>query len=210
MNLREAIAERLFGDVIAARVAEAAESERGWRALAAGSPRDVGAAELRESLALADEAYRNNPLAFRIVELGVDFVLGRGLTLRADDPAVEEWLRAWWSHPLNNLQLRQFELCRELSLGGEMFVTLHTNPLDGMTYLRTVPAGLIDEVETSPDDVETELRFHRVGRSTDSTGNGWSGSVAHALLPSPQGEGRSACAADPLHPFPVESVDRPT
>ena len=170
MSIREAIAERLFGDLIAARAAEAvtfAESDRGWRALATGGRRDVGPGELRESLALADEAYRNNPLAFRIVELGVDFVLGRGLTLRADDPAVEAWLRDWWSHPLNNLRLRQFDLCRELSLGGELFVTLHTNPLDGMTYLRTVPAGSIDEVATSPSDVETEERFH------DSSAGRW-------------------------------------
>ena len=163
MKWREAVAERLFGDVIGARVAEALESERGWHPLTAGSPRDLPFSELRENLEKADDAYRNNPLAFRIVELGVDFVLGKGLALRCSEPAVQRWLQEWWTHPLNDMPMRQFDLCRELSLAGEVFVTLHTNPVDGMTYLRQVPAALIDQIETNPEDLEDEVRYHQVG-----------------------------------------------
>lgn len=175
MTWRERVAERLFGDVITARVAEAVESDRGWRTIAAGGARDLPFAELREGLERSDDAYRNNPLAFRIVELGVDFVLGKGMALRCEDPSAQRWLAEWWTHPLNDLPMRQFDLCRELSLSGELFVTLHTNPVDGMTYLRQVPAGLIDQVETNPEDVEDETRYHQVGRTAVVDGVRWRG-----------------------------------
>lgn len=160
MSWRRAIAGRLFGDAWAWR-AEEAESDLGWHAIGLGSERETSLAEQQEALASSDDAYRHNPLAFRIVELGVDFVLGQGVALRCADPAAEEWLRGWWDHPLNNLSLRQFDLCRELSLAGEAFVTLHTSPLDGLTYLRLVPARLIDRIETNPEDLEDEWRYHQ-------------------------------------------------
>lgn len=173
MGWRERLAERLFGEVIAARegqaadrMLEAAESDQGWHGMGVGSARDLSYSELHGSLEQADDAYRNNPLAFRIVELGVDFVLGKGLQLRSSDESAQRWLGEWWGHPLNNLSLRQFELARELSLAGEVFVTLHTNPLDRMTYLRQVPAGLIDEIEVNPEDLEDELRYHEVSAVT--------------------------------------------
>jgi hypothetical protein len=164
VSWREAIAGRLRGSALAERteeVVEEAESDAGWRSVGMGGEREAPFAEHREALALSDDAYRHNPLAFRIVELGVDFVLGRGAALRCSDQAAEEWLREWWAHPLNNLPLRQFDLCRELSLAGELFVTLHTSPLDGLTYLRPVPARQIDRIETSPEDLEDEWRYHQ-------------------------------------------------
>ena len=64
------------------------------------------------------------------------------------------------SHRQNRLNVRQFELGTELGLSGELFVTFHTNPFDGMTYIRTVPASLINDVEVDGEDRERELRFH--------------------------------------------------
>src|SRR5437763_17061681 len=61
-----------------------ADEDRGWHALTTG-PRDVPYWTLVEQLADAAEAYRQNPLAFRIVELTTDYALGRGLRLRAAD-----------------------------------------------------------------------------------------------------------------------------
>jgi len=161
VSWRRAIAGRLFGDARAWREEEAAESDLGWHGIGLASEREASLAEQQEALASSDDAYRHNPLAFRVVELGVDFVLGRGVALRCADPEAEEWLRSWWDHPLNSLSLRQFDLCRELSLAGEAFVTLHTSPLDGLTYLRLVPARLIDRIETNPEDIEEEWRYHQ-------------------------------------------------
>jgi hypothetical protein len=59
---------------------------------------------------------------------------------------------------------RQVEWCDELSRTGELFIVLHTNPADGMSYVRAMPATAIDRVEWRPGDYEAELRYHeRVG-----------------------------------------------
>src|SRR5919198_544614 len=117
MRWREWIVGRWFGDVVEARVREAvsfAEEDRGWRSLGAAGARDLPYGQLAEQLADSAEAYRNNPLAYRIVELTTDYVLGRGVRLRCEDPAVQAFVDAWWAHPQNRLGVRQFELCGEL------------------------------------------------------------------------------------------------
>lgn len=173
MSWRGWVLERWFGDLVAARVREAAsfaEEDRGWRPLGP-TGRDVPYATLVEQLADAASAYRTNPLAFRIVELTTDYVLGRGVRLRADRPEVQVFVDEWWTHPQNRMTVRQFELCTELSLAGELFVALHTNPYDRMTYLRPIPAASVDTIETDPEDVERELRVHQIGG--DGTGGAW-------------------------------------
>ncbi len=148
-----------------------ADEDLGWRVLS-GGPRDVPYWTRVEQLVDAAEAYRQNPLAFRIVELTTDYTLGRGVRLQSPDPAVQAFVDAWWAHPQNRMAVRQFDLATELSLAGELFVALHTNPFDGMTYLRPIPAALIDLVDTDPEDVEREVRFHQVGAADG--GRWWS------------------------------------
>ncbi len=58
------------------------------------------------------------------------------------------------------MALRQYSLCEELSRSGELFITLHMNPADGMSYVRALPASSIDRVITTPGDYETELAYH--------------------------------------------------
>lgn len=146
-----------------ARLSEAHHDEdQGWRPLATAG-RDPAPADHQRQIAEATLAYQTNPLAFRIVELITDFVLGPGLTLSSPDPAAARFLQSFWTHPLNDLPARQFSLVTELSVAGELFLSLHTNPYDRMTYLRPIPAQFIDTIETSPEDLEDERRFHQNG-----------------------------------------------
>ncbi|MCL4369304.1 MAG: hypothetical protein M1380_00100, partial [Chloroflexi bacterium] len=164
MGWREALIERFFGGAMEARVEEASlsEEDRGWRALAQpGAARDITYTEQLENLRDAAEAYRVNPLAYRIVELTTDYVLGLGMRLRSGDAEAQVFIGAFWE--ANRMGTRQFELCTELSLAGELFVTFHTNPYDGMSYVRCIPASAIDRIETNPEDIEDERRYHQVG-----------------------------------------------
>ena len=72
-------------------------------------------------------AYRQNPMAFRIIELTTSYVLGGGATLEAEDEAVQKWLDEWWNHPKNRMPLRQFELLNELLISGELFMSQSTS-----------------------------------------------------------------------------------
>ena len=149
-----------------ALVREASEYEEDdslWRRYGYATSREEPPADLRSALAAADDAYRHHPMAHRAVELTVDYILGRGMALRTTPGRAQEWLDAWWQHPQNQWPLRQYELVRELCLAGEVFVALHPDPLAGTTYVRLLPASLIDEIETDPEDVETEVRYHQTG-----------------------------------------------
>lgn len=176
-----------------------ADEDRGWRAFA-GTPRDLPYWTLAEQMADAAEAYRQNPLAFRIVELTTDYTLGRGVRLRSPDPAIQAFVDGWWAHPQNRMSVRQFDLCTELSLAGELFVALNTNPFDGMTYLRPIPASSIDLVETDPDDVEVERRYHQIAATI--AGKWWSADdVRHYAINRLVGTTRGRGDLAPLLPW---------
>ena len=166
MSWRDRLAGVLFGDVIERRVREAslAEEDRLWRSISSTvGTRDMNYRELVDQMNDSVEAYRVNPLAYRIIELTTDFVLGRGMRVVSPDKEVAAFIDEFWRHPMNRMGIRQFDLCTELSLSGEVFVTFHTNPYDRMTYVRMIPAVSIDRIEANPNDLEDERRFHRVG-----------------------------------------------
>ena len=183
MNVRAYILDHIFGDLVEARVREAtlAEEDRHWRSLSqAAGARDVSYRELLDSINDSAEAYRVNPVAYRLVELTTDYVLGKGMALKADQEAVQGFVDAFWQ--ANRMDVRQFELCTELSLSGELFVTFHTSPFDGMTLIRCIPAAAVDRVETNPEDVEDERRYHRAGAVANTVeGIEWSGAPEGGL-----------------------------
>ena len=72
-------------------------------------------------------------------------------------PALDAFIHDFWQH--NNLDQRIPEWSDELARAGELFPVLFWNPVSGMTTVRTVPACLIETVDYSANDYETELRY---------------------------------------------------
>lgn len=137
----------------------------------AGTELDKPWGDLQQELSDAREAWRRNPIARRLVGLVSAYVVGDGLRLEVcaaagpagagpAAPALQSWLDAWWAHPENRMDSRLGAWCDELTRSGELFVTLHTNPADGMSYVRLVPAQAVDGVAWRPGDYETELSYH--------------------------------------------------
>ncbi len=127
---------------------------------------DSGSAELRERptasraeiLRQALEAWRVNPLARRLVGLTTQYVVGGGILIHCDHPATQNFLHSWWNHRLNQLHLRVFEWCDELTRSGELFLLLTTDA-SGMTYVRAIPAAEITEIETAANDLQQETAY---------------------------------------------------
>jgi hypothetical protein len=128
--------------------------------LSAGTELDKTWDALSSEFADALGAWRKNPLARRLVSLVSSFVCGDGITLTSDRRDLARFLAAFWDHPENQLALRQYAWCEELSRSGELFITLHMNPADGMSYVRALPASSIDKVITTPGDYENETAYH--------------------------------------------------
>src|SRR5258708_4153359 len=107
------------------------------------------------------EAYNANPLAFAIVEITTSFVLGKGIQVTAKNNKVQKIIDAFWHDPDNRMESRIYDICTELSLYGEIFIRFFVNRFDGKVKIRMIDPSIIDQVETDPDDIETQLRYHQ-------------------------------------------------
>ncbi|HZO75636.1 MAG TPA: hypothetical protein VFB60_25750 [Ktedonobacteraceae bacterium] len=107
------------------------------------------------------EAYNANPIAFAIIEITASFVLGKGVTIAANQPDVQKVLMDFWHDPDNHMDTRVYALCTELSLYGEQFIRFYVNKINGRVKIRQIDPSIIDQIETDPDDIETPLRFHQ-------------------------------------------------
>ena len=122
------------------------------------SDRDRYAYDRKEVLQQCLDAWRENPLARRIVELTSQYVVGAGLAINCDHQGSADFLSQFWNHRLNRMDTRAFELCDELTRTGNLFILLSTDG-GGMSYIRTIPASNIEEIVSRDNDIEQPLSF---------------------------------------------------
>jgi hypothetical protein len=149
---------------LAAVTAQVADGP-GWTRESA-APNDRPWADVQLLYADALEAWRNNLPAKRIVDITGDYVVADGIRLDGPGP-VGRFLRRWWNHPENRMDLRLPDPVDELTRAGDLFASLHRNPQDGQSYLRLVPKDRINRIETAPNDWVTELAYEE---RTDAAG----------------------------------------
>jgi len=136
------------------RLSAQVDEERGWERLSA-NPATAGlnAAEAYQD---ALEAWRKNPLAWRIIAITTDYVVGEGVNAAGRQPEVQAFIERFWNHPRNRLDLRLEAMCEELARAGDLFVLLFRNPQDGLSYLRFVTKDRIRRIQTAENDWESE------------------------------------------------------
>lgn len=122
------------------------------------SDRDRFTYDRKDVLDQCLEAWRENPIARRVIELTSQYVVGGGLTLNCADEKASEFLNKFWSHRLNRMDTRVFELCDELTRTGNLFILLSTDA-GGMSYIRALPASNIDEIQSKENDIEQPVSF---------------------------------------------------
>jgi len=105
-------------------------------------------------------AWRVNPIARRIVKLISSFAIGKGLTIKSDNDQVQTFLTEWWNHPLNKFNRNIKRWKDEDTRTGNLFFTYNVQE-NGMSIIRAVAAELIDEIETTDNDVEQEIKYTR-------------------------------------------------
>ena len=175
-KLWDRIGERLFGDVIARRVAEAVkvvDDEYWTQVYGGGRTLDTDWVARKEDLDDALEAWRVNPLARRIVALTSDYVVGSGVVVQSDVEWVQDLINEFWA--LNKMAERVYDWCDELTRCGELFVVVSTDDVSGQSLVRLVPAVHIDAIETDADDYEREVAYHQTALSQRERGLGGEG-----------------------------------
>ena len=128
----------------------------------AGTPLDKEWGELLQEFTDALTAWRKNPMARRVVGTVTAYVVGgEGFRLTAPGyKLLDDWLKKFSTHPNNRLTVRQSDWCDELCRTGELFPILYTNPIDGMTYLRAMPASSIKRIDWKEGDWEDEQIYY--------------------------------------------------
>ena len=129
------------------------------------SVRDRPLAGYRTVIENSLRAWREDALARRIVNLTTQFSIGRGFRIHADDPLADDFLHEFWENPLNRMDARMTEWSDELCRTGNLFIMLASDS-SGMSYVRAIPAGLIDEIVPMENDIEQPM-FYRLREMGD-------------------------------------------
>jgi hypothetical protein len=156
-RIAQALARLIAGPAGLATVTSQVDDSPGWLAFT-GGPNERDHAEIQELYKDTLEAWRKNPMAKRIIDTTTDFALGDGLIPTAPG-RMGTFLTTWWTHPKNHMPLRMPDLSDELGRAGDLFVTLHRNEHDGLSYVRPIPKDRIIKIETLPNDWETEIAY---------------------------------------------------
>jgi hypothetical protein len=130
----------------------------GWGVLSS-RPHDYTQDQVFQLYTDALEAWRKNPLAWRIITITTDYVVGDQITISSPHRRLDQFIRDFWYHPKNLVHLRLEPMCDELSRAGDLFVLLFRNPADGISYLRFVTKDRISKIQTAENDWETELSY---------------------------------------------------
>ena len=81
---------------------------------------------MRTYLAQCLEAWRESPLARRIVELTSQYVVGPGFDIKIDDEPTRTFINQFWNHRLNRMPSRVIEMCDDTRTGN-LFLLVSTD-----------------------------------------------------------------------------------
>ncbi len=164
MGLRERIAGALFGDVIAAKVAESIKAasvtdkeDEGWRRLTGDTTRNLSPLQQDRMINIAFWLWENNPMGKWLMETTKSFLVAKGLPYEATNAEVKKTLDAFWKDPINRMDLYLGKFVRELFLYGELCLPVFVAKQTGRVRLGYIDPSQIKDVVTDPENVKTVI-----------------------------------------------------
>lgn len=112
--------------------------------------RDLTGYEQRYVGNYAYDQWLKDPLAGRIVEIIVDFIVGEGAKIKADNPKVQEIIDEFWYDDINDFPEQQIPMVTELQLFGEQLMMPFINPISGLVRLSRLDVNMIKDVAPNP------------------------------------------------------------
>ena len=97
------------------------------------------------------EAWRKNPLAWRMIQITSDYVIGEGLEISSPNAKMQEFIEDFWHHPDNNIHHRLENICDELSRSGDLFPILFREKHTGISVLRFITKDQVITVSSNTD-----------------------------------------------------------
>lgn len=131
--------------------------EEGFTKLTGNKDRSLSSLTQERMQELAVFLWKSNPLANRIIELPLVYLLAEGVTMNVQDETAQQWLNEFWNDPINQMDIKLPKKVREMSLFGEQCWPVFKNPTNGAVRLGYLDPGLIKEVKTDPDNTEQPI-----------------------------------------------------
>jgi len=133
------------------------EDMTGWKRLTGESKRDLNPIAQRRMQELAVYQWKTSPLANRLIELPLAYLLAEGLKVDIGDEEAREWIDKFWNDPINAMDLKLPKKVRELAIFGEQCWPVFVNEFNGHVRLGYLDPGLIETVVLDPDNVEQPI-----------------------------------------------------
>lgn len=168
-----------------------------WQTIS-GRRHDRSWSEIQELYTDALSAWRKNPMAWRVITTTVNYVVGKGLSFSSSEPAMNDFIKRFWHHRKNMMDLRLIPMVEELSRSGDLFVLLFRNSIDGISFIRFVTKDQIQKIETAPNDWETELVYYEAPPAGEYQPRRW---LKVLIIPKPAYQMRSCCIIQSINPW---------
>lgn len=158
------------GDVLREAVGRTLDDDEDqWRPLTGDARRDLSPLTKARMREISYYLWRANPLANRVIELPLAYILADGTRLVADDEECQAWLDGFWHDPINAMPLSLPKMMRDLALAGEQCWPVFVNEFSGHVRIGYLDPERIETVVRDPDNGRQVIgivsRRDRKGRS---------------------------------------------
>jgi hypothetical protein len=130
------------------------KDEDNWRPLTEDVRRDLSPVSQARMRRMARYLWESNPLANRLIELPLAYLLAEGVRVTCKDKGHQDLLDRFWHDPINKMKVKLPKKVRELSIYGEQCYPAFVNDVDGFVRLGYLDPELIEHRIKDPDNPE--------------------------------------------------------
>lgn len=181
-NFLTSLPVKLFSSVIQAEVdkkftaaVNREEEDRTWRRITdVQRKRDLPPLKHDKMIRVVDWLNDRNPIARKVIRLTADFVVGEGITIKADkvqdreeeQKELQGIIDGFWDR--NEWDLKQFQRIEELGLYGEQIYRTFINEFNGDVKLGVFDPEMINKILTNPENQEELTTIVPKGHYSDT------------------------------------------
>jgi len=184
--INEELAEQIQEAVVV--TAQSSESDRGWTNLGDNAglyKRDLPLTKHQKQVESSWDAFLHNPLAWRIIHVIANMVVGRDMVVDSEEPDVKLHIDRVINSRKNRLKFNQRMFMNRLLLDGECFLLFEVDAANNIT-IRDIESKEITDILYDPyDDYNTPLWFvrkRRIQKATLSKGQSVATKVTNSVV----------------------------
>jgi hypothetical protein len=151
-----------------------AQDSIGWQAIGEMVGTEFSRDAIRQICKLARLMWLKNPLIRSAVDTQMVYVFGQGVTIRANDPEVNDVVQAFLDDSKNQAEFTSHQSRQlkeiDLRLFGNLFFVFFIDVKSGRVRVRTLPVDQVEEIVRNPEDAKEPWFYLRAWTQTNLDG----------------------------------------